>query len=201
MPRGRGRIALTLVRETGRWQRENDPRAFAAYWSALFTPVARKSDAGRWVLASSAPVFVDQPVELIWRGPQPPVSKTGLVTEAGTTAAGAVVPLAPEPGGPGLWRSTFWPRRSGWHRVAMPGGPSLDFFVHGAGEWQALDAARRRAATARFAEEWESVREAALPGVVSAGGNGFIPGGLFALFVAAAGYLWLERRRAATIGG
>ena len=201
---GRGQVALTLVRETGRWTRENDPAAFAAYWSALFSPLARKTtaDAGRWTLAGgdAGPLFVDQPVELVWSGKATPEPAPGVVrAEADADGGGVTLPLAADPGEPGRWRATFWPRRSGWQRVTMPAGPSgsgamaLDFFVHPAGDWSVLDAARRRAATARFAE-----RSGDASSRVPATGGENLPvpaGGWFALFLAGAGYLWIERRR------
>lgn len=191
--RGRGRLALTLVRETGRWTRENDPGAFAAYWSALFSSLARKTtaaEAGRWMLVDgeAGPVFVDQPVELVWSGKGTP--GPGVVD-------GAALALAADREEPGRWRGTFWPRRSGWQRVAMPsaeGGRPFDFFVAPAGSWPALDAARRQAATARFAEEADTVVPQA---AVSAGReNAAVPVvWWWALFLAGAGYLWVERRR------
>ena len=54
---GRGQLALTVVRETDRWTRANDPTAFAAYWSHLFSQVARRTGpaaVGRWRTATPA---------------------------------------------------------------------------------------------------------------------------------------------------
>ena len=75
-PRGRGQLALTLVRDTTRWQRENDPAAFATYWSFLFSQLARPAaDAtGHWALldGDAGPAFVDHPLSLLWSGPPGP---------------------------------------------------------------------------------------------------------------------------------
>ena len=200
--RGRGQVALTLVRETGRWTRENDPGTFAAYWSALFSPLARKmtaAEAGRWTLADgeARPVLVDQPVELAWSGNGTP--GPGIVTAADPAGdGGAVLALAATHEVPGRWRGTFWPRRSGWHRVTMPsaeGGRAFDFFVAPAGDWPALDAARKQAATARFAEESGIV----VPQAAATAGKKNAPMPVvwwWALFLAGAGYLWVERRQA-----
>ena len=208
--RGRGQLALTLVRETGRWTRENDPAAFAAYWSALFTPLARKAsaaDAGRWTLAGgdAGPVFVDQPVTLVWSGKTMPAPGPGTVrAEADAGGDGATLPLAADPGEPGRWRTMFWPRRSGWQRVTMPSatgaGTALDFFVCPAGDWPVLDAARRRMATARFAETSRATSDGSPSRALTTGeANVPVPAGAwFALFLAGAGYLWIERRRTAS---
>ncbi len=204
--RGRGLVALTLVRETGRWTRANDPAAFAAYWSELFSALARKTsaaDAGHWTLAGGdgGPVFVDQPVDLVWSGPARQETAGGIVTAETGPDGGVALALARDPAEPGRGRGTFWPRREGWHRVMGPGAGGsrvgLDFFVAPAGSWPALGAARRRAATARFAEG--SAVETAV-----AAGAGLdtirvpVPlAGWWALFLLGASYLWIERRMSA----
>jgi hypothetical protein len=109
----------------------------------------------------------------------------------------ATLPLAQDPDEPTTWRSTFWPRHAGWHRVSAAGGAQLDFYVHEATEWASLGPARRAAATKIAAvlqpTESRSADVAAPPSAVS----GFAAAGLYALFVLSTGYLWLERRRAA----
>ena len=94
---GRGNLALTLVRETGRWNRTADPAAFAAYWSHLFSQLARRDDAaGRWSLADgdTGPMRVDEPLELVWQG----TSATSFPRAVVTDAAGADAHLAVHPG-------------------------------------------------------------------------------------------------------
>ena len=167
--RGRGQIALTLVRETDRWTRENDPGAFAAYWSELFSTLARKiprlrtADGGRWRGATPGRCSSINRWNWCGRGglhPRPPPRQWMVTTPQAGTDGGTTLALAQDADGPGRWRGTFWPRRSGWHRVAgtAGGGPALDFFVHAAGDWPVLQAARRRAATRRFAEDAASRR-------------------------------------------
>ncbi len=194
-PAGRGQLALTLVRDTTRWQRANDPAAFAAYWSFLFSRLARPADtaAGRWSLVDgdAGPVFVDHPLELLWSGPAAhppgPAVVASPVTPARTTLA-----LAPDPAEPGRWRATFWPRRPGWHRIALAsGGPALDFHVGAADAWPALDAARRRAATVRFADASIASH---VPPTLPTTRQEFPPAWLALAFFLSAGYLWTERR-------
>ncbi len=201
--RGRGQIALTLVRETGRWQRVNDLAQFAAYWSELFSRVARKAaESGRWMLpgGDAAPAFVDQPVDLVWLGDLANTSGPGLVMAEDNVEGATQVHLAADPAEPGRAWGTFWPRRAGWHRVIMPGAAAgratADFYVQAAGSWPALQAARRRAATLRFAAS--SANLAGATSKAPAHGTAdtrWLAGGLFALFLASAGYLWLEQRR------
>ncbi len=187
---GRGTLALTLVRETGRWTRANEPAAFAGYWSSLFARTARPLDSpGRWTLAGGddGPVFVDEPLELLWNGPPP---GTVQVTD-GSGAAPVTLPPESDPDEPGRWRARFWPRRAGWHRVEAKGG-ALDFYVGAAGSWPGLRTERRRAATERFA-----ARSAAAPDRPGPAEPVSVPAGWwFGAFLAGAGLLWVERRLA-----
>ncbi len=194
--RGRGQIALTLVGDTTRWQRDNDFAAFAAYWSFLFERLAGPSEGAvsRWSLGDGdgGPVFVDHPLQLRRTGSPENRLNKAAVTEA---ADGSTTPLslARDPREPGVWHGTFWPRHGGWHRVSDESGDTgLNFFVHPASDWPALQAARRRLATARFADA-SRAREVRPP-VASA--RDVSPGWWWAVFVVSAGYLWLERRLA-----
>ena len=187
---GRGTLALTLVRETGRWTRANEPGAFAAYWSSLFARTARPLESpGRWTLAGGddGPVFVDEPLELLWNGPPP--GTVEVTDESG--ARPVTLPPESDPDESGRWRTRFWPRRAGWHRVEAKGG-TLDFYVSPAGSWPELRAERRRTATERFAAR--SVAAPARPGPTE---PALVPAGWwFGAFLAGAGFLWVERRLA-----
>ncbi len=187
---GRGTLALTLVRETGRWQRANEPGAFAGYWSFLFAQTARRQEgAARWTLADgeAGPAFVDQPLELDWTGPPP---GTIRVTDESGTAPVALAP-AMDPDEPGRWRATFWPRAAGWHRVEA-NGARLDFYVHPAGSWVALAAERRRVATERFAAQSAAGPVSSAPAHPT--GPTPVPAGWwFGAFLLGAGFLWTER--------
>ena len=140
-------------------------------------------------------MFVDHPLELRWSGPRDAAPAPGHVTTA-ADPANVTLPLAQDEREPGTWLGTLWPRHPGWHRVtAASGGTPFNFYVHPADAWPALQASRRREATARFAAG------SAAPSRISFSGPALRPhtdpAWWFALFVVAAGYLWTERRFAA----
>lgn len=191
--RGAGQIAVTLVRDTSRWQRENAPASFAAYWSFLFSRLARPADGtrGSWQLVNDGggPVFVDQPVELAWNGlpsHEPGTTTVEKFPESETTP----VPLAQSSSDAGRWGGIFWPNHPGWHRIESKSGATLDFYVSPAGSWPALQASRRRLATERFASE--SAAPSSLPPASSP--PSVYAGWWYTLFLLAIGYLWTERR-------
>ena len=199
-PLGQGKLALTLVRETGRWNRTDEPAAFAAYWSHLFSQVSRRDQtAGHWSLADgeAGPARDDAPLELVWRGASTGPLLPTTVTDA--TGASATLPCIQDGAEPTRWRTTFWPLRPGWHRINGPTGQDttapFDFRVAAPGDWPALSARRRRLATARFAAASQDAAAASAEPVAAAEP---VPAAWsFGLFLLGAGTLWVERRLAA----
>ena len=193
--RGRGDIAISLARDTWRWQLAGNGEAFAGYWSHVLSHLARRVSTDSWRIANqeTAPLFVHQPVELRYST----AAATLVPAEVTSLHDGdrAVLPLAQDRDDSTTWRSTFWPRHAGWHRVSAAGGAHLDFFVHEAEEWTSLAPARQRQATELFAALQTRVdtpfaTPQARHGIASA-----TPMALFALFLLSSSYLWLERRR------
>jgi hypothetical protein len=194
--RGRGEVAVTLARDTWRWQLAGKGEAFAGYWSHLLSHLARRDSSDSWRIANheTAPLFVNQPVELRYSTAAATVVPAEVASQHARDRA--VLPLAQDLDDSTTWRSTFWPRHPGWHRVSAAGGAHLDFFVHEAEEWASLAPARQRQATELYVA-LARPREAAPLSSSMQGGDvaGAMPVTLFALFFLSSSYLWLERRR------
>ena len=196
--RGRGQIALTLVRETWRWTQADDAGAFASLWSFLFSELAKPDleQAGHWSVANNdgAPLFVNQPVELRWSGPPERAPMPGQVISEETSEP-ARLALAQDSREASRWSATYWPQRVGWHRVSSPnGGRSLDFFVAESATWPQLAAARRQVATQKIAAF--SGRNVDPP-VAEISGTALVEplrGWFFAVLFSCLTYLWLESR-------
>jgi hypothetical protein len=195
--RGRGEVATTLARDTWRWQLAGQKEAFAGYWSYALSHLAKRHSSESWRIANAptAPLFVDQPVELRYSTDANTVTRAEVVSQPGSERA--TLPLAQDPDEPTTWRSTFWPRHAGWHRVSAADGAELDFFVHERGEWASLAPARQRNATKLFAALSTDPDAAVLPPQSPRTVSGATGAALFALFLLSSGYLWFERRRAA----
>jgi hypothetical protein len=191
--RGRGEVALSLARDTWQWRLQDRSAEFAQYWSFLITRVAKPQTRDRWSVGG-APLVVHQPVELEYRTTED-APRPGEVFAAQPDEH-VTVPLAQDENEPQKWRTTYWPREAGWHRVIAPGsGAQLDFFVHASNEWQSARAEQRRAATEKFtvlaAEPLDATSAPTQPSPQTS--NAWI---CFAIFLLSSGYLWLERRRA-----
>lgn len=196
--RGRGQIALSLVRETWRWSQADEAGAFASLWSYLFSELARpeSNSDGRWSVANDdgGPLFVNQPVKLRWSG-RPDKAPMPALVAAADAPEPARLALAQDPREASRWDATYWPQRPGWHRVSSPnGGRPLDFFVAESMAWPQVAVARRRAATDRLAA-W-STRTVNAPTDASIGTVPVEPyrGWFFAALFACLTYLWLEAR-------
>ena len=195
---GQGQVALTIARDTWRWRLHDQNAVFAGYWSHLLGELAKPRDlhAPQWAIENppSAPLIVDQPVQLRLSGA---AERTADVRAATAGEEPTALPLAEDPAEPTLWRTTFWPRKAGWHRVQLgPDGAHLDFHVHDRGAWASLAPARRTAAT-RTAAATQKSTPAATAADIAEASDGLTIAGLYALFLLGAGYLWFERRRAA----
>ena len=195
---GQGQVALTIARDTWRWRLQDQSDVFAGYWSYLLGELAkpRDLDAPQWAVENprSNPLTVDQPVQLRLAGAAEPTTDVRATTAGAESTA---LPLAEDPDEPNLWRTTFWPRKAGWHRVQLGAdGAHLDFFVHDRGAWASLGPARRTAAT-RIAAATQTSTVAPTAADRHEQSNGLTTAGLYALFLMGAGYLWFERRRAA----
>ena len=198
---GRGTMGMSTARDTWRWRLQDQSRTFASYWSYLLGELA-KPTAGEtrlWSVenASNAPLTVHQPVQLRLSGGEQAPGAVHVTSDSEPEQV--ALALANDPAEPQHWRSTFWPRRAGWHTVQLaPDGARLDFYVHESHAWQSLAPARRIAATrtaavrprtpptAAGAHENEPAQSSAAATIL-----------LYALFLLSSGYLWLERRRAA----
>ncbi len=194
--RGRGRLALSLVTETWRWSQQRETTPFAAYWTFLFSELARRGfgGSGRWSIASNGanPQFVDEPVTLRWNGAADHAPMSAYVSPEDFGKPDEVA-LAQDPDDSGQWQAAYWPRRAGWHQVNAPGGATMDFFVSASGAWPAVKAARREAATARIAA-LSFAGEATAAATSSAVPVEFGRWWFFAILFASLAYLWSESR-------
>ncbi|MFZ5622820.1 MAG: hypothetical protein ACOY71_00135 [Gemmatimonadota bacterium] len=185
--RGAGRVGVTLVAAPEQWVLRGEPRAHAAYWTAVLSALARPAEpSGRWRVA--LPALVDAPTTLVLEG-RPPAAVALVTSPDGSIDS---IYLAPALLDSTRWRATFWPRRTGWHAIAPLGDATIAarFFVSGRAHWTAWRAARLAETTAPAAPA-DTAASAALPA------RREIPALIwFGLFLLAMSYLWWEQRPA-----
>lgn len=187
--RSKGWIGLQLVRDSYRWILTGASAQYAAYWSYLLAEISRSPSGEKWDLPKTKPIIVDQPLQLrLATAPSQPVGI--IATENGKADT---LYLRQDAGETTHRWGTYWPRESGWHRVATLNGATQWFYVYEKHAWQTWQQAEKISATERFAwrqenreipsEEFTQTQPVAIPSLI-----------FFLIFLGSCAYLWLERK-------
>ncbi|MFQ5640500.1 MAG: hypothetical protein ACE5IR_21170 [bacterium] len=188
---GNGWLATSLVRNSYEWILEGHPEFHAAYWMRLLDVIARREqETDVWQALNSGPALINQPYRLqLSSVRQAPIAT--VVSDGGDPDK---MYLKQDRVNPLLWRGSYWPRRSGWHRVYVEPDDDFHFYVHHPGEWTALQQSERLQATRRY-ETRPRLRE---PGAAAPVDLRMpIPSLLFfGLFIACCATLWIETKLA-----
>lgn len=187
--RGKGRIALQLVRDSYRWILAGASAQYAAYWSHVLAEISRLPSVEKWDLPQTKPIIVDQPLPLrLTTEASFPVGV--IATENGETDS---LYLRQDASEATHWWGTYWPRESGWYKIATLNGVAQWFYVYEKNAWQTWQEAEKIAATERYvwrqenrvklSEESTQTQTAAIPLLI-----------FFLMFLGSCAYLWLERK-------
>jgi hypothetical protein len=184
---GLGKVVVSTVAETFRWALGGQQAAYASFWALLLDAVTPPpSPTATWQLATRWP-RPQYPLELRLAGALPPATALPTVRAlAGGTAAQLALrqdTRLPE------WSTTqYWPGRAGWHEVRGPGSVRHTFFVFDSAAWRGPELAERQQALAQRAAPFAPLNAAGI------GRQPWPAGWFFALFLLAAGFLWLEEK-------
>ena len=183
---GLGAVVVSVVPETFRWALQGRAPVYAGYWTRL--------------LAAAVP---PAPSVAVWRvgtrWPRPHQSLTlhlaaGVLPAARPTAqalaGGPPVPVAlrQDPRLPEWSTAQFWPRGPGWHTARGPGPTAHHFYVYPTTAWPGPERQERQQAVA------QRPIQAAASATRTMVAQPWPTGWFFALFLVAAGYLWLEEK-------
>ena len=182
-PQGAGRVATTLVRNPSRWTLGGERELFDRYWAALIGALARPAPA--WNISGSGISLPGEPVRL---------ERQGEVIDRATVLrpGGAADTVVFDPGADSASSAAiYWPRSAGRH--LLPGSPDSTWFdVAAVTGWTGVRAARRVEATMA----WAALHgPAAGPPVSDADREPYPRWWFVGAFLAAASWLWWERRR------
>ncbi len=184
---GVGTVVVSTVAETFRWVLGGQGAAYASFWGLLLDAATPPpAPAATWQLATRWP-RPPYPLNLRLAGTLPPAASLPTVHPlAGGPAA--QLALSQDTRLPEWSTAQYWPGRPGWHEVRGPGRVRYAFFVFDLAAWRGPELAERQRALAQRAGR-------ALP--LAAPGTARQPwpaGWFFALFLLAAGFLWLEEK-------
>jgi hypothetical protein len=183
---GVGTVVVSVLPETYPWVLQNETATYAAYWSRLLSAAARPEAAATEWLALEPWPRAGLPVALQLAGGAASTTRPLLVSDA-AGAPLARLALRQDALLPEWSTATYWPTQSGWQQLQRPRQQAQWLYVFGAPDWQGPEALRRAAALPKPATITSTLeptqRQVAWPA-----------GWFVALFVLAAGFLWLEEK-------
>ncbi|PUZ20712.1 hypothetical protein GA0116948_11334 [Chitinophaga costaii] len=173
---GRGRIVTSTLTDTYTWQLAAQADNYAQVWSQLLQKTAREKPASDAVYGETAFPLPHTPVSLFRESNHPPQDTT--------------LAFAPNSAMPFRWQATAWPRSAGWQAIES-GSP---WYVYTEKDWQSLRSAARLQITEAYTRQ--PIRELTETNIRSNQDQGLPmpPLYFFLAFLAAAGFLWLERK-------
>ena len=185
-----GRVGVTLIEESYRWVLAGDSQAHAAYWSFLITRLARSQAVSEKLMLPQPPIyFVDEPLSITLHSPHP---MPGAIIRSATQTPDSLRfrqnELEPQ-----RWRTTFWPRETGWYTITSDRGAETAFYVLPLTSWPRLQQAQKHAATRAFVR----TQAAQIGPQASAVALTSQPVSLvyfFIIFLLSCTYLWAERK-------
>ncbi|AYA38124.1 hypothetical protein D3Y59_14400 [Hymenobacter oligotrophus] len=183
---GWGTVVVSTAANTYRWQLAGTTATYDGYWSRLLTAAARPAElAAEW--AAAAWPQPHRPAELRLTTYTSARQSQARVLDAQGNAV--QVALGQHPNRGAVWQGSYWPASAGWHTVKAAGQAAGAFYVYTPRDWLAAQAAERYVA----AQQWRG--GAAFSSLPQQRHEPWPAGWFFALFLVAAGVLWLDEKR------
>lgn len=183
---GLGTVVVSVVPETFRWVLQGDSMGYRAYWSRLLAAaLPPPAPAAAWQLTDAWP-RQHYPLALRLAAGRRPSPAEALRVRPLAGGPAAHLALAQDPRLPEWSTAPYWPGRAGWHEVRGPGAATFRFFVFDSAAWRGPELAARARS--------QAARAGGAPAGRYLGREPWPAGWLLALFVLAAGFLWLEEK-------
>ncbi len=193
---GWGSVAVTAIPQTFMWLLEGKQATYSSYWANMLSAIAKKEAPDKfWKMTSPKVPKLNQPLVLTYTDYSyealAEVPEATIVSLADTTATG--IALSQNPLQPEQFTGTFWPIKTGWHRVQASDATaaSLEIYVQDTTAWTFAAIQGRRQATQAFVSRQTGV-PSNTPAVYTE--EQFPLFWFFALFVLSSGFLWLEEK-------
>ncbi|RTQ53754.1 hypothetical protein EJV47_03195 [Hymenobacter gummosus] len=180
-----GTVLVATPATTFQWLLGGQTSRYDSYWRTLLGAVARPLEQpAHWALPLWARPDEPQPLHLL------AAQEPGLAVRV-TAPASVPLALRQHPQRPDVWQARYWPRQSGWHRALAPDQDTASFYVFGPEDWLAPLRQQRL-----LALQQRSPQPAPPSPPANSPMQPWLPAGwYFALFVLAAGWLWLDEKR------
>jgi hypothetical protein len=153
-----------------------DSISYADIWSLLLERIARTAKKESLIsITSPFPYYRDEPVH---------VRLISTHESPSLMADSTRVPLREDVQLDDVWHATVWPSTKGWHTLKV-NGENLEYFVADDGAWRSLSIANQMKANSLASRNEDQ------PKMFSSERKKISPLLFYALFLIAAGFLWL----------
>lgn len=139
---GPGKVVFTTLGNTYSWALGGNQQDYSALWSALISTAARRDTAIQQNIAIKSLPVVGEPVQLAFTQ-----SKFVQASINGESIASEQNPAIPFE-----WSAPYWAGQPGWQSFTKNGKTEW-WYAYDKGDWKALQAAEKIAATAQYATE------------------------------------------------
>jgi hypothetical protein len=176
---GMGKIAVSTLDNTYQWLLSGQNAVYSAYWTTLLQASARQENNHTDIIAGNELYTKEQPV---------PVNVLHADTLLPTVRANQVSRLSlAQRSVPFLWQGVFWPSAEGWQELDAADKKRY-IYIYNEQDWPMIRAIERIAITRAWARQDSHTFSP------HAGGMVWKKWWFLALFLLAAGFLWVERK-------
>jgi hypothetical protein len=194
-PIGWGTIAMSLIPQTFQWKIEGKSGLYASYWAKLLSEVAKEEEKEKfWNIALPAFPKVDQPVKLTYTDYKQYNSQNtpdvGIINLRDSIRV--ILPMAQEIYQPEKYSGTFWPSKSGWHRIHTQDSEPYLFYVHEPSSWSFDAVASKQQATINHIAKQKASISDSTSGTYKDEPVPII--WFFMMFALSTGFLWFEEK-------
>ncbi|WP_037315062.1 hypothetical protein [Salegentibacter sp. Hel_I_6] len=177
---GQGRIGTTLLENTWQLQLEGRQEAYQQVWSQLVEQISKRTSVTASWEAKTDFAFKDQAFEFQLR--------TSVENPRVRDENDYLIPLKQDLNNSELWSGKTYPQKTGWQKLKLEQDSTsvFNYFVHKAGDWQALQSYRTSQKNNRFFQQ-EIVEEESVKIPIAIN-----PLWFFGIFLISIGGLWLE---------
>jgi len=176
---GMGKIAVSTLDNTYQWILSGQDAVYGAYWTSILQSSAREENSTAALILPEGKYNKEQPVPVS-------LSYADTVLPAVTINNSLHLSLQQQ-SMPFLWQGTFWPLKEGWQEINAAGSTQY-LYVYNHQDWPMVKASEQMAATTAWAQHGSNT--------VTTGDTGMVwkKWWFLAIFLLAAGFLWIERK-------
>lgn len=183
---GSGKITASVMTDTYNWVLTNEKRDYAGFWSHVIGQTVRKQELNsRFTTVPDLPVADQQLAILFETEGADSIPKFTVNNSKTSPLQHAVFPFS--------WKTTYWPKHTGWNEVSIPSSKTDYFYVHVPSAWNTLKMEERLQKNLAHPKK-PALASGNTDGSLETTTKEIAKWWFLLLFLVAAAYLWFETK-------